>query len=72
MNILDHYMCLSAVDLKEAARTRSPSQAAAAINMYILALWWSLGTSAKAKNLSNKKSIGTDSPALLWNLLKTY
>ena len=64
MNILDHYMHLTAVDLKEVARIRSPSHAAPAINMYI-ALWLSLGSSAKAKMLSNKKSIGTDGPSLL-------
>ena len=53
MNILDYYMRLTAVDLKEVSCVRSPSHAAPAINMYI-ALWHSLGLSAKAKMLSNK------------------
>ena len=57
--------------MKESRRTRSPSQAAPSVNMYI-ALWRSLGSSAKAKMLSHKKIIGTDGPTLLWTLLKTY
>ena len=64
-------MQLSEVEMRESRRTRTPSQAAPAMNMYI-ALWRSLGSSAKAKMLSHKKSIGTDGPTLLWTLLRTY
>ena len=71
VNILDNYMRLSAVDTKDSCRTRPPSLAVLAMNLCI-ALCQSLGSSAKAKMLSTKNSIGTDKPTLLWKLLKTY
>ena len=64
VNILENYMRLSAVDMKESCRTHYPGLAAPTVNLYI-ALCRSLGSRAKSKMLFNKKSIGTDGPTLL-------
>ena len=71
VQILDHYMRLSAVEMAEARRTRSSSLIAPAMNMYI-AVWRSLSNSAKAKMLSHRHVIERDGPTLLWMLLQTY
>lgn len=53
INILDHYIRLSKVEMIESRRTRSPSQAGTVMNMYI-------ALSVKVKMLSSHRNVALD------------